>query len=233
MQIRTRTRNGRSGENLVGNGDNGLPYLVTHAILGEDAIDARCLPVERCWKRSSRRCCAVEGWLPLHVIWIGPCFPQSTGFRLQNVDSPSGYNVNEPAASLMLRRILRLLYELCVAAGAMLALIAATATFVPSRWDTLVWLPNCCSPLHWDQILERIRLEGPKKYWQSCGVHVGFVMARPRDHRPSVSRGIITSRALSREKWDFVCFSNFYWIDLKRGRKCFTMDMERILAVAR
>jgi len=49
MQIRTRTRNGRSGENLVGNGDNGLPYLVTHAILGEDAIDARCLPVERCW----------------------------------------------------------------------------------------------------------------------------------------------------------------------------------------
>jgi len=43
-------------------------------------------------KRSSRRCCAVEGWLPLHVVWIGPCFP-SIEFRPQNVDSPSGYDV--------------------------------------------------------------------------------------------------------------------------------------------
>jgi len=43
-----RIRNGRGGENLVGNGDNGLPYLVTHAILGGDAIYAR-LPVECCW----------------------------------------------------------------------------------------------------------------------------------------------------------------------------------------
>jgi len=30
--MRTHTRNGRGGGNLVGNGDNGLPCLITHAI---------------------------------------------------------------------------------------------------------------------------------------------------------------------------------------------------------
>jgi len=169
------------------------------------------------------------------VVWIGFCFPPSTGFRSQNVDSPSGYDVIWAGLRLwcLETQALRLLYELCAAASAMLALIAATATFVPSRWDTLVWLLNCCSPLHWSQILERIRFEGPKKCWWSCGVHVGFVMARPRDHRSNVSRGIIASRALGREKWNFLCFPNFYWIDLKRGWTCFIMDTERILAVAR
>jgi len=43
------SRNGRSGENLVGNGDNGLSYLVTHAINPPKRGCDRCLPVERCW----------------------------------------------------------------------------------------------------------------------------------------------------------------------------------------
>jgi len=136
------------------------------------------------------------------------------------------------AGSLMLRRgPCGCFIELCAVAGATLALITVIAMLVSSRWDTLVWLPNCCSPFHWGQILDRIRLEGPKKCWRSCCVHDGFVMAQPCDHRPSVSRGI-TSRALGREKWDFPCFPNFIWTDLKCGRTCFTVA-ERISTVAR
>jgi len=82
------------------------------------------------------------------------------------------------AASLMLRHgPYGCFIELC--AGATLVLIAAA--LVLSRWDNLVWLPNCCSPLHWGQILDRIQLEGPKKCWRSCCVYDGFVMARPCD----------------------------------------------------
>ena len=55
--------------------------------------------------------------------------------------------------------------------------------------------------------------------WRSCCVHDELVMARSGDHRPSVSRGINASRALSRE-WDLLCFLNFYWISLKHERTC-------------
>ena len=96
--------------------------------------------------------------------------------------------------------------ELCAAASATLALIAVTATLVSSRWDNLVWLLNCCSSFHWRQILDRIRLERPKKYWRSCCVHDGFVIARPYDQ---ASKWYDASRALGREKWDFPCFPNF------------------------
>jgi len=227
MQIRTCKRNGRSeGKGLVSNGDNGLPYFVTHAInpRREDAIDAFQSNVER--KRSSHRYYAIEGWfrrldwalfstrIPLARRWFGDM------------------NMSR-AASLMFRRgPCGCFIELCAVAGAMLALIAATATFVSSRWNTLIRLPNCCLLLHWGQILDRIRLEGPKKCWRSCCVHDGFVMARPCDHRPSVSRGMIASRALDREKWDFSCFPNFIWTDLKCGRACFTVA-ERISTIAR
>jgi len=36
-----------------------------------------------------------------------------------------------------------------------------------------------------------------------------FVVARLCDHRSSVSRSMIASRALGREKWNFLCFLNF------------------------
>jgi len=111
-------------------------------------------------KRSSRRCCAVEGWLPLHVVWIRPRFLPSTGFRLQNVNIASGYDVIWAGLHLCLDASFAAAFiELCVAAGATLALIAATATFASSRWDNLVWLLNCCSPLHWGQMLEESGLK--------------------------------------------------------------------------
>ena len=160
-------------------------------------------------KRFSRRCCAVEGWLPLHVVWIGPCFPPSTGFRSQNVDSASEYDVIWARLRLW-----------CLDAGLAAALLNCVLSLVRrlhwllllrclSRLDKIPWLSNYCSPLHWGQILDRIRFKGPKKCWRSCCVHNEFVIARPCDHRPSVSRGMITSRAFGREKWDFPCFPNF------------------------
>ena len=229
--MRTRTRNGRGGGNLVGNGDNGLLYFVTHAILGGNAIDARCLPVERCWTETflSQMLCrwgmiSVARRLDWAFFVVDRILFVKCWFFVK-----IWRNMSRAASLMLRRRPCGCFIELCAAAVATLALIAATATFVPSRWDP--YLPNCCSPLHWSQILERIRLEEPKKCWRSCGVHVGFVMARPRDQHPSVSRSIIASRALGWEKWDFLCFPNFYWIDIKRGRTCFTMDTERILAV--
>ena len=39
---------------------------------------------------------------------------------------------------------------------------------------------------------------------------------------PSVSRGMIASMALGREKWDFLCFPNFIWTNLKCGRTYFS-----------
>ena len=112
-----------------------LILLHTQLFLERDAIDARCLSIERCWtERSSHRCCAVE-------------------LRLQRL-------VADLAAAFI---------ELCTAAGATLALIAAIA-LVSSWWDNFVWLPNCCSPLHWGQILDRIQLEGPKKCWRSAWI---------------------------------------------------------------
>lgn len=62
-------------------------------------------------KRSSSRCCAVERCLSLHVIWIGLCFPTSIGFRLQERDIASVYDVSR-ATSLM--QTLRLLLLICV-----------------------------------------------------------------------------------------------------------------------
>ena len=40
--MRMHTRNGRGGGNLVGNGDNDLPYLVMHAVYPRRGCD-RCL----------------------------------------------------------------------------------------------------------------------------------------------------------------------------------------------
>jgi len=86
------------------------------------------------------------------------------------------------------------------------ACIAATA-LVSSRWDNFVWLPNCCSPLHWGQILDRIQLEGPKKCWRSaCTMDLWW---HGHAIRSSISRGMIASKALGREKWDFLYFPNF------------------------
>ena len=44
MQIRTRVRNGYGEGDLIDKEDNGLPYLITHAINFRRAIDIRCLP---------------------------------------------------------------------------------------------------------------------------------------------------------------------------------------------
>ena len=153
---------------------------------------------------------AIERWLPLHVVWIGPCFSPSTGFRSQNINITSGYDVIWARLWFWCLDVGlgTAFIELC-AAAATLALIVVIATLISFRWDNLVWLPNCCSPLHWSQILDKIRLEGPKKYWRSCCMQNGFVVARSCDHHPSVSRGMIASRTLGREKWDFPCFPNF------------------------
>jgi len=110
------------------------------------------------------------------------------------------------AASLMLRHGPCDCFMNCVLP---LALISDAATLVSSRRDILVWLPNCCSPLHWGQILDNIRLEGPKKCWRSCCAHDEFVMARPRNYHPSVSRCINASRALDRENDIFSVFQTF------------------------
>jgi len=146
--------------------------------------------------------------MALHVVWIEPCFPPSTGFRSQNWFCVRIWRNMSRAASLMLRRgPCGYFIELCAAADMMLALSAAIATLVLSRWDTLVWLPNCCSPLHWSQILDRIRLEGPKKCWRSCCVHDGFMMAWPCDHR--FPRYDCFEGTWSR-KMKFSLFSKFY-----------------------
>ena len=56
-------RNERGGGNLVGNGDNDLPYLVTHAINPRreyevlDALQSNVVG-QKC---SSRKWCAIEG----------------------------------------------------------------------------------------------------------------------------------------------------------------------------
>jgi len=115
-------------------------------------------------KCSSRKCCAIEGYLPLHVIWIEPCFPPSTGFRSQDIDTASGY-VMSRAASLT-----RCLADL---AAAFIELCAATLALC--QWNNLVWLSNCCSPLHWGQILNNIRLEGPKKCMLAILLCAGWI----------------------------------------------------------
>jgi len=188
-----------------------LTLLRTQLILGGDAIDARCLLVERCWMETFLSQ-ILRRWgitsVARHLDWALFSAVDRIPLAKRRFSVRIWRNMSR-AASLMLRPC-GCFIELYAAADATLALIPATATFVPSRWDTLVWLLFATSLR---PILERIQFEGPKKCWRSCGVHIGFVMARPRD-RPSVSRGIITLRALGREKWDFLCFPNFYCLNL-------------------
>jgi len=100
-----------------------LTSLRTQFILEGDAINASQSSIDG-RKCSSRKCCADEGFLPLHVIWIGSCFPPSTGFRSQNVSTASGYDVMRRVAFLMLRyRPYGCFYW-----------AAAGATLILSRW---------------------------------------------------------------------------------------------------
>ena len=145
-------RDGRSEGNLIGNGDNGLPYLITQFILEGDAIDTECLPVERWWTET------FVSQMPLKDVFhcmssgLGLVFRRWQDSAHKILDTASGYDVMNRADLWCLDATAFI--ELCAAAG---------ATFVSSRWDNLVWLPNYCSPLHWDQILDRIWLEEPKK----------------------------------------------------------------------
>jgi len=41
-------------------------------------------------------------------------------------------------------------------------------------------------------------------------VHDGFVVARPCDHRPSISRGMIAWKALGRENEIFLAFQTLF-----------------------
>jgi len=92
MQIRTRVRNGYGEENLIGNRRQSFLILLrTQLILERDAIDAKCLLVE-CWTETflSRM---LRRWEMASVARrIGPCFPSSTGFRSQNVNTAAGYD---------------------------------------------------------------------------------------------------------------------------------------------
>ena len=90
MQLRTRNERGEG--NLVGNGDNDLPHLVTHAINAKKGCDG-------CWMPSSRA--LLDGNVPLADATplrasVERCPDQalfSTGFRSRNVDTASGYDV--------------------------------------------------------------------------------------------------------------------------------------------
>ena len=176
MQIRTRVRNGRGEGNLVGNGAMVfLTLLSTQLILEENAIDtfqwngnvplANVAPLRNFRCKSSalgfvfrRRQDFARKTLILRqddVIWAGLRLWCLTGL-----------------AAALLNCVLSFI------------LIAATATLVSSRWDTLVWLPNCCSPSlrpnTWQNPAWRT-----KEMWRSCCVHDEFVMARDPMRSPS------------------------------------------------
>ena len=173
MQMRTRnTRNGRGEENLVGNGDNGLSYLVTHAINPRRRCDRRLL-VERCWMETFLSQ-ILRRWgitsVARHLDWALFSAVDRIPLAKRRFSVRIWHNMSR-AASLMLTPC-DCFIELYAAAGATLALIPATATFVPSRWDTLVWLLNCCSPLHWGQYLR----ESSSKDQRNVGDLVAFTL---------------------------------------------------------
>ena len=87
------------------------------------------------------------------------------------------HNMSRVASLKFRRRPCDCFIKLCAAAGAMLALIVATATPFSSRCSILDWLPNCCSPLHFANTWS-IWLEEPKKCWRFCWAHEEIVMAR-------------------------------------------------------
>jgi len=152
-----------------------LTLLRTQLSLGGDAIDARCPPVERCWtemflSQMLRRwgMTSVErlDWvlfsainIPLVQCWFcARIWRNMSRLRLWYLDAGL-------AAALWI--VCCRWCDACTDAG----------TLVSSQWDIFVWLPNCCSSLHWGQILESIWLEGPKKWWSWCA-HDELVMAR-------------------------------------------------------
>jgi len=117
-------------------------------ILEGDAIDARCLPVDRYWTETFlsqmlRRwgmdfCCTSSG---LNLVFR--CRQDSAcKMLIQDVIWAAW------ATSLLDAGLATAFIELCAVAGATLALIAAIVTLISSRWDNLIWLPNCCSSLH-------------------------------------------------------------------------------------
>jgi len=187
-----------------------LILLRTQLILGEDAIDARYLPIERCWtemflsqvvrrwgmtsvaRRLDWALFSAVGRIPLVKYWFF--------VRIWR---------NMSRAASLLRRgpcdcFINYVLPWCDACTDRCYCDAFLVSMC-----ILDWLPNCCSPFHWGQILDSIRLEGPKECWRFRWAHEEIVMAWPGDHRPSVSRGITTSRALGREKWNLLCFPNF------------------------
>jgi len=178
-----------------------LTLLRTQLILGEDAIDARCLPIERCWtemflSQMMRRWGMTS--VARRLYWI--LFSAVDRIPLVKCWFCIKIWCNMSwAASLKLRR------------GPCDCFIK----FVCCRWcdastdccycDAFLismWYPWLTAKLLLATSLRlntwSIRLEGSKKCWRSCWVHEKIVMAWPGDHRPSVSRNINTSRALGR-----------------------------------
>ena len=200
LNVNAHAHNGRSGGNLVGNGNNGLPYLVTHAInprRGCEMLDAfQSNVVGR--KYSSRRWCAVERWPSLHVVyWV--LFSAVDKIPLVKCWFCARIWRNmSRAASLKLRRgPCDCFIELCAAVGAMLALIVAIVTPFSSRCNIL----DC--QIATRHFTEAEDLKYPARRTKRCfgdlAERTKIVMAWPGDHRPNVSRGITTSRALGRE----------------------------------
>jgi len=187
-----------------------LTLLRTQLILGENAIDARCLPVERCW---------TEMFLSQIVRrWGMTSVARRLDWAFSAVDriplvkcwfcARIWHNMSR-AASLKLRA-LRLLYWIVCCRWS----DACTDCCYCDAFLVSMWYPYLTAKLLLATSLRlntwSIRLEGTKKYWQSCWAHEEIVMARSGNHRPSVSRGINASRALSREKWrNLLCFPNF------------------------
>ena len=136
------------------------------------------------------------------------------------------------AASLMLRRgPCDCFIELCAAASAMFALILATATPFLSRCSIL----DCqIAARHFTEAKHlKYPAQRTKRCFDDLAERTKIVIAWPGDHHPSVSRGIATSRALSRENANFSAFQLILLkISLERAN-VFTADTERILAVAR
>jgi len=136
------------------------------------------------------------------------------------------------AASLMLKRgPCDCFIELCAAAGAMLALIVATATPFSSRCSIL----DCQIAVRHFTEAKYLKYSArrTKRCFGDLAERTKIVIAWPGDHRPSVSRGSTTSRALSRKKCEFLCFPDFIKNKPRSRANVFTADTKRILAVAR
>ena len=225
MQIRTRVRNGRGEGNLVGNRAMVfLTLLRTQLILEENAIDAfqsnGNVPLANVAPLRNDFRCKSSG--------LGFVFRRWQDSARKTLICVRIWRNMSRAASLMLSGLCGCFIELCAVAYTDCCYFDACLVSMRYSCLTAKLLAISLRPNTW------IRLEGSKK----CGDLAAYTMnlwwhAIPCDHCPSVSRDIIVSRALNREKWDFPCFPNFIQTNFKCGRTYFTIDAERISTVAR